>query len=356
MENNNWIIYGATGYTANLIIKKAIQMGLPPVLAGRDRSKISSVAKKYGLKYKVFEINDINVIQANIENSNLILNASSNYKLTAQPFINACLASGCHYLDLCGEISVLKKIFEYNELAKYGNITIIPNSGYHSIVTDCFAGYVANLIENPIELNYYLLDASIPSLGTLKSSLDAFLGGGFVLKYNNFENIKMGSIKTRVEHKNKALTLYASPMAELYLSHISTSIPNINVYLKIPLLYSLLLDYFGDYILKLLQSEKRTAILNLIDKFVKGPSEAINKKLKSMIGVNVKNLKGDSLTMWLEAPEAYDFTATLSVEAVKLALSGLPSGVLTPIQAYGCNFLSKFNDIKFFDCKFKTVN
>ena len=108
--DNNWIIYGASGYTANLIIQKAVKMGMSPILAGRNRSKISSVAEKYGLKYKIFEVNDTNVIQANIENSKLIFNTSSNYKYSAEPIINACLASGCHYLDLCGEIAVIKNL------------------------------------------------------------------------------------------------------------------------------------------------------------------------------------------------------------------------------------------------------
>ena len=39
------LIYGATGYTAGLVIEEALAHGLRPVLAGRDRERLRALAE-----------------------------------------------------------------------------------------------------------------------------------------------------------------------------------------------------------------------------------------------------------------------------------------------------------------------
>jgi short subunit dehydrogenase-like uncharacterized protein len=42
------LIYGATGYTGQLICEEAARKGLQPVLAGRRSESIAPLAQKYG--------------------------------------------------------------------------------------------------------------------------------------------------------------------------------------------------------------------------------------------------------------------------------------------------------------------
>ncbi len=55
---SNFLIYGAYGYTGELIAELAIQKGLTPVLAGRNAEKTQSLAKKLGLKWVSFKATD----------------------------------------------------------------------------------------------------------------------------------------------------------------------------------------------------------------------------------------------------------------------------------------------------------
>ena len=50
----NWMIYGANGYTGKLIVEKAVELGHKPILAGRNREAIETLAKKYDLESRVF--------------------------------------------------------------------------------------------------------------------------------------------------------------------------------------------------------------------------------------------------------------------------------------------------------------
>ena len=50
------MIYGANGYTGKLIAKQASKLGLKPILAGRNRESIESLAAETGFEYKVFEL------------------------------------------------------------------------------------------------------------------------------------------------------------------------------------------------------------------------------------------------------------------------------------------------------------
>ncbi|KOS57396.1 hypothetical protein [Rhodococcus rhodochrous] len=49
-----WMIYGATGYTGELIAREAKQRGLTPVPAGRSAEKLRLLADELGLEVRVF--------------------------------------------------------------------------------------------------------------------------------------------------------------------------------------------------------------------------------------------------------------------------------------------------------------
>lgn len=46
---NNWMIYGANGYTGELIAREAKVRGLNPILAGRNQKALLALAKTWDL-------------------------------------------------------------------------------------------------------------------------------------------------------------------------------------------------------------------------------------------------------------------------------------------------------------------
>ena len=50
----DWMIYGASGYTGELIAELARTKGLSPVLAGRSQAKVRPLAEKLGFRWREF--------------------------------------------------------------------------------------------------------------------------------------------------------------------------------------------------------------------------------------------------------------------------------------------------------------
>ena len=51
-----FLIYGANGYTGELITRFAVERGMAPILAGRNAIAVEALAKKHHLEYRVFSL------------------------------------------------------------------------------------------------------------------------------------------------------------------------------------------------------------------------------------------------------------------------------------------------------------
>ena len=96
--NNNTLIYGANGYTAELIIELALREGAKPILAGRSAQKLAPLAKRHGLTYRVFGLDDPGVVAKNLTGVAVVLNCAGPFSRTARAMAAGCIAAGVHYL------------------------------------------------------------------------------------------------------------------------------------------------------------------------------------------------------------------------------------------------------------------
>ena len=53
-----WLLYGANGYTGQLIAKQARQAGLQPILAGRNKEGVAEIAAETERDSLVFGLED----------------------------------------------------------------------------------------------------------------------------------------------------------------------------------------------------------------------------------------------------------------------------------------------------------
>ena len=54
--SNSFLIYGANGYTGELITRFAVERGMKPILGGRNVIQIEALAKRHHLEYRVFRL------------------------------------------------------------------------------------------------------------------------------------------------------------------------------------------------------------------------------------------------------------------------------------------------------------
>src|SRR5690554_2925047 len=101
---SEFMIYGANGYTGQLILAEAVKRGHHPIVAGRNGTAIRALAKQYDLAARAFDLADVKTATSALSGVGLVLHCAGPFSATAAPMLEACLAQGAHYLDITGEI------------------------------------------------------------------------------------------------------------------------------------------------------------------------------------------------------------------------------------------------------------
>src|SRR5262245_13448457 len=109
------LLYGATGYSGGLIAEHAYRRwssaGSPRlILGGRDGPALRDLASRFGFEYRTFALDDARAIDAGLRDVVTVINAAGPFALTAEPLAKAALRSGCHYVDINGEVDVYKRL------------------------------------------------------------------------------------------------------------------------------------------------------------------------------------------------------------------------------------------------------
>src|SRR5688572_3933301 len=134
-----WMIYGANGYTGELILREAKTRGMTPVLAGRNADKIAKLAAELGLEHRVFSLDSSDAVAPHLEGIGLVLHCAGPFAKTSAPVIEACIRAKAHYLDITGEITVFEYARSRSSEAEAAGIVVCPGVGFDVIPTDCVA-------------------------------------------------------------------------------------------------------------------------------------------------------------------------------------------------------------------------
>jgi hypothetical protein len=102
------IVYGASGYTGRLVCEYLRELHIPFVAAGRDAARTQAVLDKVpGIEtadYEVVEVeHTVEALTALFDGAKVVCNMVGPFIQLGPEVVDACLASGCHYLDTTGE-------------------------------------------------------------------------------------------------------------------------------------------------------------------------------------------------------------------------------------------------------------
>ena len=145
MNNFDFVIYGATGFTGKLVVEYALKKysddEISWAIAGRNLNKLNDLKDKLNLPDKVgiFEVDseDQSSIDVLVENTKCVLTTVGPYQLYGDKIIRTCISSGTDYVDLCGEPGWMHKIINEcsNDASKSG-ARVIFSCGFDSIPFD----------------------------------------------------------------------------------------------------------------------------------------------------------------------------------------------------------------------------
>jgi short subunit dehydrogenase-like uncharacterized protein len=338
------MLYGAYGYTGKLILEEALQRGHRPILAGRNAEKLKALADQHDLEYRPFDLNNQSVIEAALQDVDVVLHAAGPFTFTAAPMRKACLQTGTHYLDVTGEIEVFESTFELDALAKQRGIVMVSGVGFDVVPTDCMAMHIHERMPDAVKLLVGLKTGGRGSLttsaGSLKSMLEILKAGNVARREGQLVAIPLG-ITTRIPFNNKEYIVVAFPWGDLSTAYRSTGIPHITTFLVISRRLIRWLQMGGPLVPVILKVKPLRRLLQWwMDRQRKDkPARLGDAQGRSYVYVRAENATGDIVESWLETLEGYQLTAMTAVRAVEHVLADQPTGALTPGQLLGKDFI-----------------
>ncbi|MCF6319100.1 MAG: saccharopine dehydrogenase NADP-binding domain-containing protein [Proteobacteria bacterium] len=329
-NTKKWMIYGANGYSGELIARYAKQQGFSPVLAGRNKQSIDHLATELELEGKVFDLTDANNVAENLQGMDVVIHCAGPFSSTAEPMIKACLKSKTHYLDITGEVAIFEMIKSYDKQAKEAGIVLCPGAGFDVIPTDCLASQLKELMPDATHLALGFDTKSGFSPGTAKTSVEALPKGGRVRKNGGIITVPLAFKTRKIDFGAGEKLAMTIPWGDISTAHFTTNIPNIEVYIPAsPNLVKKLRRM--NYVRPLLGlGFVQNFLKKRIEKSVRGPSEKAREKLNTYLWGEVTNAKGEVETLRLECSNSYTLTMIGGIKMVEYVLETEQSGYYTP--------------------------
>ena len=341
-----FLIYGANGYTGALTAQRATRSGLRPVLAGRNEKALRELAGHLDLPFRIFDLADSRAARAALEDIDAVLHMAGPFSATSAPMIDACLATGTHYLDITGEISVFEALFKRHREAVDAGIVILPGVGFDVVPTDCIAAFLHEQLPDATTLELAFGGSAATSPGTMKTMVEG-LGLGCAARIDGrITTLPSGSTTAVIPFADKPRHAVAIPWGDVATAYHSTGIPNITTYMAMPRRAVKILkgiDIAGP-VLQLGPVQK--ALKKLVTWRVKGPGEQQRSRGLSQLWGKVENPRGASVSVTMTAPEGYTLTTRSALEAVGKVLNGeVEPGTVTPAKAFGWRFVTSLDDV-----------
>jgi len=350
MEQTPLMIYGAYGYTGELITKNAVAKGWKPLLAGRNEEKLKALANRLGLEYVVFDVNEKEKNFAALQGKKVLLHAAGPFAHTFNQMINVCVQTQTHYLDITGEISVFEGTAARSEEAKKAGIMLMPGTGFDVVPSDCMAAYLKKQLPDATSLKLAFTNLGRMSRGTSLTMVENLGAGGAVRKNGKITKVPNAHKVAEFPFGDKKLQCAAIPWGDVSTAWYSTGIPNIETYVSVPpsLIKSMKM---GNYLGWLLSSSPVQKYLKAqVLKRKAGPDEQERKNGYSIFYGEVENEKGEKKSAGMKTPEGYTLTAATAVNIAEKVLNGnFKPGFMTPSLAYGADLILETEGTKRYD-------
>ena len=336
--SGKFLIYGANGYTGELIAREAARRGLQPILSGRSQNKVEPLGKQLNLTCRTFSLEDKKSLEYTLKEVDFVVHCAGPFALTAEKMVQACLRLGKHYLDITGEIAVFEGMAEQDEAAKKAGIMIMPGVGFDVVPSDCLAVHLKNRLPSATDLTLAFDGSAGISHGT-RATMTMNAGDGGAIRRNGVITKVPAAYKIRpIDFGAFTKDAVTIPWGDVSTAFYSTGVPNITVYAAVPEAQLKLLKlsrYVGWFL-------KRKFVQNYLQKQIPegGPSDEERARGKTFLWGAASDEQGNRVEARLVCPEGYTTTVlTALAVAEKIRNGNLRAGFQTPAKCYGADLI-----------------
>jgi short subunit dehydrogenase-like uncharacterized protein len=337
----SWLLYGATGYTGELIAREAVKRGMRPILAGRSRAKVERLAAELRCESAVFTVDDHTAMVSALNKARAVLNCAGPFSQTARHMMQGCLATHVHYFDITGEIDVFELAHSVHEKAQRARIVMCPGVGFDVVPTDCLALSLKQALPDATHLALGFDGGSGLSQGTAKTAIEGAGGGSRVRRDGRIVETPLAASTRRIDFGAGEKLAVGIPWGDVSTAFYSTGIPNIEVFtassqqavkrltranMMRPLLRRRL-------VVRLLQS--------VIERRVQPPTQTQRANNPAFVWGEARNAAGQTKTARLRTANGYSLTVSSSLAFLESMPNESPyAGFATPGMLMGADFVT----------------
>jgi short subunit dehydrogenase-like uncharacterized protein len=324
VEHMKIAVYGASGYTAGLVLAELARRDIPTLLAGRSRERLHAAAVGAGISEAETIVADLGDPSA-FAGCDAVINCAGPFVTLGEPVVHAAIAAGCHYVDISGEQLYLRQVFDrFSRDAADAGVTVVPGVNDDALPSSLIAQLVANRV-GPVDELVIAIDlgrsGGAPSRGTIRSALAnlaAFRDGGLI--YDK------GTWRPDVPPRHSSITFPGepepAPVVKFPLPGVATIPHHVSAAHVEAVAKTSLVEAF---------SQIGPA---LIDSVPEGPSRESREASRWTIVVEATGTGGRARGV-VSGTDTYGSTAVMAVEAARLlAERGAKPGVLAPAEAF----------------------
>ena len=341
-ETKSWLLYGATGYTGELIAREACRRGQRPILAGRNAAVVERLARELGCEWRSFALDDANALGAGLAGASLVLHCAGPFSITAEPMMRACLAARAHYLDITGEIDVFERAHGLDAAAREAGVLLCPGVGFDVVPSDCLAAQIKAALPDASHLALGFDSRSAPSRGTAKTMIESLRERSKIRVDGRIVSIPLASRVREIDFGEGPRSAVAIPWGDVSTAFYTTGIPNIEVYIPSS----------PRAIRRMRRLDRWRGILSLgpvqswlkrrVDRAAPGPDAEQREQTPVLLWGEGRNATGRTVVGRLRVANGYTTTVHSSLLIVEHTLGGAtPTGYRTPSQVVGADFVGR---------------
>lgn len=336
-----WLLYGANGYTGELIAREAVARGMRPVLAGRSKHKIEKLAAELGCPSAVFELEDHTALVRALTGVTAVLHCAGPFSSTARSMMQACLATHVHYLDITGEIDVFELAHSVDDKAHRAGVVLCPGVGFDVVPTDSVAAKLKEALPDATHLTLGFEGNSGLSKGTAKTAIESAGAGSRVRRDGRIVEVGFASQTRRIDFGAGERLAVGIPWGDVSTAYFTTGIPNIEVFTAISP-QGLERMRRVNWVAPLLRQRWVKALVKcVVEQRLEPPDRAQRENNPSFVWGEARNAAGKTKTARLRTANGYSLTvaSSLGILGTLLAQPRM-SGFATPSELVGPDFVT----------------
>ncbi len=338
-----WMIYGAYGYTGRLVAALATERGELPVLAGRDERRLRDLGEVLELEHRAVDLSDPAALRRGLEGIEAVAHCAGPFSATSRPMVDACLATGTHYLDITGEIDVFEAVLARGDEARAAGIALLPGSGFDVVPSDCLAAMLARALPEATRLELAIKMGGGVSPGTAKTAMESLGTPGRARIGGVIGPIPSDRRRRQVTFADGQATVFAIAWGDVSTAYHSTGIGDIVVYAALPAVVGAV-SGVAQMVGPATRSALAQATLKRLVGRLPGPSAKARSKGHGQLWGQVSDRNGTRVQGTITTLNGYDLTADAVVRIAQSLTAGkVEAGALTPSQAFGPDFVRELD-------------